>query len=164
MTVRITREFVFAAALINGILASTNINRALIDMPAWSHVGAQAWADFSRHADLSLLGRVLYPFEAFCGAILSIAAAMSYRWSGATPRSARLPIYGGVALTVAGLLTTVMAAPIMLSIRSMQDPVALRAALDGFAFWGGVRGIFQVLAYGANMWSLVVVGRISTES
>lgn len=106
----------------------------------------------------------MYPFEAFCGAILSIAAAISYRWSGGTPGSARLPVYSAVALTVGGLLTTVKAAPIMLSIRTMQDPIALRAALDGFAFWGGVRGIFQVLAYVANMWSLIAVGGESADS
>jgi len=31
--------------------------------------------------------------------------------------------------------------------------------LDGFQFWGNVRGVFQVLAFVANLWSLVVLSR-----
>lgn len=158
MTVRITREFIIVAALMNGILASSNINRAFIDMPAWHHLGAQAWADFSRRADLSATGRVLYPMEAFLGAMLSIAAAVSFRWSGAKPRAAKTPIYGAVVMAAGGLVATVVAAPIMLSIRGLQDPVGLQQALDGFTFWGGIRGTFQVLAYLANVWSLIAVG------
>jgi hypothetical protein len=158
MTVRITREFIVAAALINGILASSNINRALIDMPAWHHVGAEDWAAFSRQADLSGRGMTLYPFEAFCGAILSMAAALSFRWTRTIPRSAALPIYGAVACTAAGLLATTQAAPIMLSVRNLHDPIALQQALEGFTLWGGIRGAFQVLAYLGNVWALVAVG------
>jgi len=40
-----------------------------------------------------------------------------------------------------------------------DDPVALQRAFDGFEFWGRVRGIFQVTAFVANVWSLVAVYR-----
>ena len=61
-------------------------------------------------------------------------------------------------MTVGGLLATTQAAPIMLSIPSLcGDAVALQHALDGFQFWGNVRGVFQMVAFVANMWALVAL-------
>jgi hypothetical protein len=63
----ITARLIVAAALVNGVLASGNINRALVDMPAWRQTGVLAWAAFSRHADLGRNAMILYPLEAFGG-------------------------------------------------------------------------------------------------
>jgi hypothetical protein len=49
---------VFIAALFNGMLAS-GINRTLVDMPAWQRVGAPAWAEFSRWADMGPYGLLM---------------------------------------------------------------------------------------------------------
>ncbi|HEV8636331.1 MAG TPA: multicopper oxidase domain-containing protein [Chloroflexota bacterium] len=38
-----------------------------------------------------------------------------------------------------------------------DDAVALQRAMDGFQFWGNIRGLFQVLAFVGNVWSLVAV-------
>jgi hypothetical protein len=92
--------------------------------------------------------------------ILSVAAAILFYRAPMKPRGAALPIYAGALLTVAGLLVTAKAAPIMLSVRHLgNDPVPLEQAFRGFRFWGGLRGVFQVLAYCANLWALVAIFR-----
>jgi hypothetical protein len=94
----------------------------------------------------------LYPFEAISGALLTVAAAIVFQFDATAPRSAALPIYLAAALVLGGLLATVWAAPKMLSLRRIgDDPVALQAAFDGFEFWGNIRGVCQVLAFGANV-------------
>ena len=81
-------------------------------MPAWRKVGVEAWADYSRRADLGN-GLFLYPFEAIGGALLTIAAALAFYFDPTAPRSAGLPVYMGVVLVLGGLVTTMKAAPIM---------------------------------------------------
>lgn len=158
MTRAVTRDLVILATLVNGILASGNINRGLVDMPAWHQVGAAAWATFSRHADLGSVAMVLYPFEGICGALLCIAVVVAFRWSRAGPRRAAFPIYAAAFFAIGGLAATTQAAPIMLSVRHLTDPSDVARALDGFTLWGGIRGICQVLAYVTNFWSLLVLG------
>jgi len=126
---------IFAASLMDGILVGGGIDRALVAMPAWHHVGPVSWATFSRHADLGN-GLILYPLEAFSGMILSVAAVILFRWESTAPRAAQMPIYAA-ALTIGGLLVTRKAAPIMLGVRNLgDDPAALQRAFDGFEFWG----------------------------
>ena len=43
--------FLIVAELLLGGLAAA-LNRTLVEMPAWHHLGAGAWATFSRMADL----------------------------------------------------------------------------------------------------------------
>jgi hypothetical protein len=158
MTTHLTHRLVTAATLANSVLAGANINRALIDMPAWQQTGPRAWAAFSRHADLSPAGTLLYPLEAFTGAILSVAAAISHRRDRSAPRSATLPINLASLMTIGGLLVTIRAAPNMLRLRHLgDDKAALQQAMDGFQYWGNIRGVFQVLAFVANVWSLVTL-------
>jgi hypothetical protein len=83
---------------------------------------------------------------------------VSYRREGGTPRAAAIPLHGAALMGVAGLLTTTRAAPHMLRVRHLgEDAAALQQALDGFQFWGNVRGLFQVLAFVGNVWSLVAI-------
>jgi hypothetical protein len=160
MALLTTRRLIIVATLINGILASGNINRAFVDMPAWRHLGALGWAAFSRQADLGGNVMILYPLEAFSGAVLSIAGAVSFRRDRSEPRSAWVPIYTAALLTIGGLLITTQAAPFMLSVRHLgEDTTALQRAFDGFEFWGGVRDVFQILAYLASFWAVIVVSR-----
>src|SRR5207253_572007 len=158
MTSQLTRRLVVGATAVDSFLAGANINRAIVEMPAWQRTGPQAWAAFSRHADLGPDGMIPYPLDAFSGALLSIAAVISFRRDRTAPRSASVPLYAAALMTIAGLLATIKAAPIMLSVRHLDDnTAALHQALDGFQFWGGIRGLFQVLAFVANLWSLVAL-------
>ena len=157
MTSIITYGLITAATILNGFLAGGNIDRALVQMPAWRKVGARAWAAYSRHADLEN-GFFLYPAEALGGALFTIAAAVSFQFDSAAPAPAALPIYLSVVLVLGGLLATVKAAPIMMSLRRIGDDTsALQNAFDGFRRWGNARGGFQILAFLANVWALVAV-------
>ncbi len=158
MSSPLTCRLVVAATLATSLLANGLVHRGAIEMPAWQQTGATAWAAFSRHADLTLPALVIYPLEAFSGAILSIATVLSFRRDGAQPRSAAIPVYAAALMALGGLLATTQAAPIMLSVPSLDDDaVALQHALDGFQFWGNLRGVFQMLAFVANVWALVAL-------
>jgi len=152
------------AAFMNGLLAGLNVQRALVDMPAWRVMGALGWAAFSRHADLGRNAPILIPLEAFSGTILSILVAWLVWRHAHVARSARISVVAAATLAAAGLLMTFRAAPFMLSLRHVgNDPALVQQAFEGFEFWGGVRGVFQVLAFGASLWSLAAVG-VSRES
>jgi hypothetical protein len=150
-----TARLLIAATPLDGLLAGGNLDTALVRNTAWQQLGPVAWAAFSAHADLSVRGFVLYPLLGIGGALFSIAAAISFGRRHDVPRSAALPFYASALLTAAGLLATTQAAPIMLGVPQLgNDAAALRNAFAGFAFWGGIRGILQVLAFVANVWAL----------
>jgi len=157
MPSQLTRRLVVAATLVTSLLASGIVHRGAIEMPAWQQTGSEAWAAFSRHADVTFPALIIYPLEAFTGAILSIATVLSFRRDGSQPRPAALPVYAAALMTIGGLLATTQAAPIMLSVRDLNDVDALQRALNGFQFWGNIRGIFQFLAFVANLWSTVAI-------
>jgi hypothetical protein len=159
----VTRLLLVAATLVQSVLAGTNINGLVVTLPAWQETGARPWAEFSRHADLSRRGLTLYPVAAFLGLLLSIAAAVSFQRDRRRIAATPAPLYGGVLLSAAGLLVTAKAAPNMLSLRRLanNDEAGLRRALDGFHFWSNIRGVCQVLAFVANVWSLATIDRDS---
>jgi len=157
-----TRTLLAAATLFDGLLAGLNLDRSLVHNLAWRALGASAWAAYSQHADLAWRAAVLYPLLAFGGLTLGTAALVGFRQHASEPRAARLPVYAGVVLALGGLLMTFKAAPNMLRVpRVLDNPSALETAMDGFIFWGDVRGVIQVLAFVATlsgMAALVMAG------
>jgi hypothetical protein len=152
-----TRFLLIAAAAASGLLAGADLDREIVAMPAWQQVGAVPWAAFSRQADLGN-GLVLYPVEAIGGFLLILAAIVSFHLDRAA--TGRFALYGAALLAAAGLLCTVKAAPIMLGVARLEDPAALRQVFEGFRHWGGIRAVFQVLAFLATLWALAAnVGR-----
>ena len=90
--------------------------------------------------------------------MFTVAATISFQFDVAVPTSMALPLYASVVLVLAGLLVTVKAAPIMMGVgRIGEDTSALQTAFDGFMRWGDLRGVFQVLAFFANVLALLVV-------
>jgi hypothetical protein len=159
MASSLTCGLITAAAVLDGLLAGSNVDRWFVQMPAWRALGVGAWAAYSRHGDLGN-GLFVYPLEAIGGALMTVAAAIAFHFDTNASLSAGLPIYLAVALVLGGLLTTLEAAPKMLSLRRIgDDPAALQRAFDGFRRWSGIRAVFQVLAFGANLWALVAVLR-----
>jgi hypothetical protein len=150
-----TRFLLAAATVLSGLLAGGNVDRAIVAMPAWEMVGAPAWAEFSRRADL-VNGLVLYPLEAIGAFLLILATAVSLHVDRAARAPITLPLGGAVVLAAGGLLCTLKAAPLMLSVGHLDDPASLRQAFDGFHFWGDIRGAAQVLAFLATVWALAV--------
>ncbi len=148
---------VIAATVLHGFLGGTDVDRVIVQMPAWRQVGSRAWAAYSRRADLGN-GLFLYPIEAIGGALLTFGAALVYFFNQALPRSAAIAIYLAALFALGGLLATVRAAPKMLSLRRIgHNPSAIQEAFEGFDRWGTVRAILQVLAFGANLWSLIAL-------
>jgi hypothetical protein len=154
---RATRGLVIANGFVGGLFVGGNVQRSLVDMPAWQRVGPAAWATFSRSADLGN-GLVLFPIIGIGGAMLMLVMAVVYRLDRTAPRAAALPIYLGVLLLVVGIVTTIHAAPLMLSLRSgTTDPVALQRAFDGFLWWGTIRAVGDVLGYCCSFWAVVAI-------
>jgi hypothetical protein len=152
---RATLFLILADLLLGGLAAA--LNRTLVEMPAWHHLGAGAWATFSRMADLGN-GEVLYPLVGIGGTASILAAAIAFRFSSRRPWSVALPLYGTALMAVCGLLLTTQAAPIMLSLHRIgDDPAALKQAFEGFYRWDSIRAVFGALGHCAEIWALVAV-------
>jgi hypothetical protein len=120
-----------------------SLNRTLVEMPAWRHLGAEAWAAFSRRADLGN-GHVMYPLVGIGGTVLILAAAIAFRLSPRRPLSVAIPVYAAALMAICVMLTTTQAAPVMLSLgRIGDDPAALQQAFEGF---GALEGCAEILA------------------
>src|SRR5207245_1488797 len=143
------KKLAVAATAFGGILAGATLDRAFVGMPALWQLGSKAWADYSRHADLSIRGAAFYPTLAFGNTILSIATAV------AAPKNRAAKV--AAVLAAAGLLLTIKAAPNMLRLRKLNpdDESAIREAMQGFAFWSAFRGACQIGAFAANVASLI---------
>jgi hypothetical protein len=128
-----------AAALFEGLRAGAGTFRLLLDLPARRRIGAVAFAEFSRATDLSTKGVVFYTVYGFGGVLLTAAA-----WWAATrcaaSRRLRLLLALACSCSIAVLLFTTQAAPLMWRVGSApSDPVVLSALFDRFAFWTELR-------------------------
>jgi hypothetical protein len=140
-----------------------NLNRTLVEMPAWQHLGAQAWATFSRSADLGN-GTILYPLAGIGGLVLILAAAIAFRLGPRRPLFVAIPVYGAALMGIGIMLTTTQAAPIMLGLRRIgDDPRALQQAFEGFYRWDSIRAVIGVLKGFAEIWALVALSSLAFE-
>ncbi len=122
MTGILTWGFLTVATLFGAFLAGGNLDRIVVQMPAWRHEGSSEWAAYSRHADLGN-GLYFYPPLAFGGAFFSIGGLVAYSMDVTVPFAAFLPIILAIVLSISGLLFTIKAAPQMLKLRrSGNDP------------------------------------------
>ena len=127
--------------------------------PAWRTLGPEAWAQFSRHADLGS-GLLAYPVEGIGAAALIVAAALSNYLDGKTRQVATIPLYLAVAFSVTGLILTHKAAPIMLALGAPAPAIESQRAFDEFFLWGlYLRGAADTLAFLAEIWALSSLGR-----
>jgi hypothetical protein len=149
----ITLWLVVAATVVGGLFSSL-LDRALVATPAWRQLGVQAWADYSRHADLAS-GYLVYPIGAISLWALIFAAAVSHRLDHSAPRAAGLPIYLAALSAIGAIVATIIAAPIMMSVSSLgNDAVPLQSAFDRFTLWGVyIRGVFFTLSFLCTVWA-----------
>ena len=54
----LTRGLVIATIVVAGL--ASPLDRVVVGIPAWQDLGAEAWAAYSRHADLGA-GLIVYP-------------------------------------------------------------------------------------------------------
>jgi len=157
MAGRRTRIFLAGAVFFSGILAGTVIDRTLVGGPAWHTLGAEAWAQFSRRADLGT-GLIAYPVEAIGATLLLMAALVSNYFDRHRQSAAILPLTCATVLSLLGLVLTAKAAPVMLSVGADQPLSALQRSFDDFFFWGlYLRGIVDVMTFAATIWALFAI-------
>jgi hypothetical protein len=160
-----TYRVVFACVVTALVMAvvGDDLNRTLVEMPAWRVVGPQAWAAFSRHADLGA-GHTIYPILGIGGMLLSVAAAIVFHFSPRRPLAAAIPIYGWACANIGVMVLTIFAAPIMLNVPGLgDDPVALARVFAGFAYWDGIRAVVGTVGDCAAIWALVALLRTCAE-
>jgi hypothetical protein len=162
-TTSVIRGLLVAATLVGGLFGWP-LDRALVATPAWRELGVDAWASYSRHADLGA-GDVVYPIAAGMLWLLVLAAAVTYRLDSSAPRSAGPPIYLAAVSTLGAIATTVVAAPTIQSVgRLGDDSAGLNHAFETFTFWGVyVRGACFVLIFVSTVWALVAMWRQPVE-
>jgi len=149
-----TQLLVAAAALLSGVLAGGIIDRVIVGGPAWHELGAQAWAQFSRQADLGT-GLVAYPVEGIGATLFILAAALSNYFDRNIRRGVTLPLCFAAAFSISGLILTAKAAPIMLSLASLKNGAEIERAFNEFFVWGlYLRGFVDTLAFFALVWAL----------
>lgn len=152
---RVALWLIVAGQVLGTIIDS--LNRTLVEMPACRHLGPEAWAAFSRWADLGN-GRIMYPVAGIVGTVLILAAALTFRLSRRRPLAVAIPLYGAALLAICVMLTTTQAAPIMLSLHRIgNDPQALRQAFEGFYRWDSIRAVIGALEGCAEIWALVAL-------
>lgn len=155
----VTRWLVLATLVVLGLFGSS-IDRVVVATPAWEHLGALDWAAYSRHADLGN-GLILYPIIGILPTVLAIAAAITHRLDRAAPRPATAPIYLAALSMIGVMVTTAVAAPIMLNVGNLgNDKGALQQAFDQFTLWGvQVRAGFFAAAFLATVWAVAALAR-----
>jgi hypothetical protein len=156
----LTETLVLAAVLVGGLCGSL-LDRSFVATPAWRSLGAVAWADYSRHADLGN-GDIVYPVGAILWWGLVIGAAIAYRRDASAPRTAGRAIYLALGSVLGALGSTIIAAPVMQHVWIVpdSDTTALYNAFQTFTVWGVyVRGIFFGLVFVFTVWALVALLR-----
>jgi hypothetical protein len=126
-------------AVFEGGRAGAGTFRLLLDLPARLRIGPVAFAEFSRATDLSTRGIIFYSVYGFGGFVLT-AAVWYAAFRAKAPRFARSLLGAACICSVAVLVLTTRAAPLMWKIGSgSTEPVALAALLDRFTVWTALR-------------------------
>ena len=103
---------------------------------------------------LELASWPTYPVEGIAATLLIFAAAVSQHFDRNGQRGAAFPLILALAPSMVGLLLTLKAAPIMLSLGTPLATAALQRAFDEFFFWGlYLREAADALAFIATVWA-----------
>ena len=151
-----------AMALVVESLAG-GLGRTLVEMPAWRRLGPEAWASFSRLADLGN-GEIVYSIFGIGGMLLTLGAALAFYRAQERSLSASATVYGAAFLEICVLVLTTRAAPNMLSLRHIGTNHALLLnAFDGFDKWDSIRAFVGTVGHYASIWSLVALTKLRCE-
>jgi len=126
-------------ALFEGIRAGAGTFRLILDLPARFTIGPLAFAEFSRATDLSTRGIVFYSLYGFGGALLT-GGTWYAAWRSHAPRLIQTLLGIACSCSVAVLLFTTQAAPLMWKVGSVSsDTEMLSGLLDRFTVWTVLR-------------------------
>jgi hypothetical protein len=143
------------AVVTGGLAAGMTVDRSIVALPAWRHLNVEAWAAFSRYADLGN-GLYLYPAVGVSTWLLSMATAVVYTVQ-AGPSEAAAVVYAAAVVALIPVFATTRAVPNMLKVRHTDDDAQLMTAFAGFQKWNNVRAVGQTLGFALNVWALVLL-------
>jgi hypothetical protein len=115
------------AAAVDGLLAGASLDQSIKQLPARHSIGVRAFSAYSRAADLAN-GVRWYALLGLGGALLTLAAAGAAIALG-LPINQAAPLEIATGLAIAHTFTTLRAAPINFSQRTVGDEEAALAAL-----------------------------------
>jgi hypothetical protein len=154
MQVGTTMALVIASLTANGLLTGATLDQAIKQLPARKKIGAVAYSDYSRAADLGN-GLIWYPVLGVGTAVLSVVTGgfgLAQHVTGAQ-QGALIALIAG---SVAHMGSTALAAPTNISQRrAVGDEVALIRIFDRFARLNAVRAGLMMATLGFNIWALV---------
>jgi hypothetical protein len=154
MPVGTTMALLIASLAANGLLTGATLDQAIKQLPARKTIGATAYSDYSRAADLGN-GLIWYPVLGVGTAALSVvtgAVGLAQHASGGQ-QAALIALIAG---SVAHMGSTALAAPTNISQRrAVGDEAALSQILDRFARLNAVRAVLLVATLGIAVWALV---------
>lgn len=154
MRVDATLALLIASLTTNGLLTGATLDQAIKQLPARKVIGAAAYSDYSRAADLGN-GLIWYPVLGVGTAVLSVVAGgvgLSQHPTGAQTTALIALIIG----SAAHMGSTARAAPVNISQRrAVGDPAALTRILDRFTRLNAIRAALLVATLGVNAWALV---------
>ncbi|OJY52834.1 hypothetical protein [Pseudonocardia sp. 73-21] len=142
-----------AATAANGIAAGATLDQAIKQLPARRRIGAPAYLDYVRAADMGN-GLIWYPIMGVGTAALTLTAVVVGLLTHPTTVLAIALVAAGAG-TVAGGVTTARAAPTLLPLRHGEHTAeAVEAVLNRFATINALRAAAIVLTLAAAIWAL----------
>jgi hypothetical protein len=151
-------DLLWLATVLSGLLAGADVDRYLVQVPAWRGLPTRAWVDYTRRADLGP-GRAFYPALAFGAALSTLGVAAAAHFGTRLPVSAARSVALAAASAIGGLLATAVAAPTLLKLLRVEGEAEGAAIFGRFHAWGLLRAALQLLSFFANVWALRECGR-----
>ena len=154
MHVNATLGLLIASLAFNGLLTGATLDQAIKQLPARRKIGAVAYSDYSRAADLGN-GLIWYPVMGVGTAVLTVVTGAVGLSDGASgQRSAALIAI--IAGSVLHMASTAAAAPTNISQRKAAgDAVALEKIFNRFARLNAIRAILMVATLATVVWAIV---------
>ena len=144
-----------AATFASGVLAGASLDQSIKQLPARHKLGAAAFRDYVRAADLGP-GVAWYAALGVGAAALTVAASLAAIFGMRAPGIHLLvPAIAAGALAILHTFTTTRAAPIYMGLRTDAGSVdVLETAFTRFARWQAARATLQILTFAALVWLL----------
>src|SRR5260370_33495347 len=103
MAIPLVKGLAVGGTLVGGLFAGMAANKVLVELPAWREVGVVPWTNFVRAEDHGL-GLILFPAVGGCALLLTIAAAVVFRFDRTAPCSAAVPVYAAAGHAIPALI------------------------------------------------------------
>jgi hypothetical protein len=158
MQLSATLMLLVASVSVNGLLTGATLDQAIKQLPARKTIGAVAYSDYSRAADLGH-GLIWYPVLGIGAAVLSVVTGvvgLAQHAAGAEQIALILLIVG----SAAHMGSTALAAPTNMSQRrAVGDEAELTRIFNRFAQLNALRAGLLVATLGVTVWALVAAIR-----